>query len=582
MATVTSDISRICKDKITFYEGITDFTTITDNDVLVDFVPSWDTVSAVSNTPIVTFTTPNTGAATTDVVLRGVHSPEFATDAANKAYVDGLAITGVSWKNTAHLATSADITTFPPTDGVTTVATIDGVSVVVGDRILVKEQTDPIENGVYLVTAGTWTRAVDVPSGAASAGFAIWVDAGTLYGDKGFVVTSDTGSDVVGTDGIVWANFASSQGVAGSDGDVQINLNDGNSSVTNGSFNWSTTNDNLNIVGGSGSAVALNVSGGRINASSGMNVTAGVVQFNDNVTFTLGSYDLVMVHDGQDTLITSATGDLIHDNTNAAGKTVNRMGDDAGVATFTMENDSEAELWNINSLGEVTHTLGSYNLLDTIPLNIGTGSDLVISHSVDSSIVNSTGIFKVQQTAVGSDLHIENTSTTAGDGIEFKLAASTNGSSFSFIGDSAGSPQTLMEIVAASEDSTSFTTGTVRITGGLAVTQDVTAVCVNMLSDATTKTNIEPLSDPLSKIKQIEGFNYNFLPGYGSSNRMNTGVLAQQIETISGLEHCVTTDTASGYKSVNYTFLIPMMIEGMKELSGTVEKMAAKIKELER
>jgi len=39
--------------------------------------------------------------------------------------------------------------------------TIDGVAVVADDRVLVKNQTTASENGIYVVAAGTWTRATD-------------------------------------------------------------------------------------------------------------------------------------------------------------------------------------------------------------------------------------------------------------------------------------------------------------------------------------------------------------------------------------------------------------------------------------
>jgi hypothetical protein len=583
MTTTASDISRICKDKITFYEGVTDFSTIVDDDILVDFVPSWDTVNSVANTPIVTFTTPNSGAGSPDVVLRGVHNPEVGNDAATKAYVDSIAVVGVSWKNTVRAATTGIISPFPPTTGGTT---IDTVSVVVGDRVLVKDQGDA-NNGIYIVKANTesWVRSDDVPNLSNAAGFAVWVDSGEANGDKGFVVTNDAGNDEVGSATLEWANFSSSHGVAGNNGDIQINDNNGHSSVTDGTLKWDTTAGTLIVVGGSGDGEAMDVSGGYASFHGGaIFATAGNLHLEDSIQLRVGTgADFTIVHDGIDNLLTSATGDMIISNTNATGDSIMRLGDAAGVTNFKFQDSAVADLWSLNSDGAVTHTLGSYTLLDSIPLNVGTGSDLVISHDgTDSSVVNSTGILKIQQSAAGSDLHIENTSTTAGDGIDFKLAANTTGTSFNFIGDSAGTPTTLMQVMATSEDSTSFTTGTVRITGGLAVTQDVTAVCVNMLSDATTKTNISPLSDPLSKIKQIEGFNYNFLPGYGSSNRMNTGVLAQQIETIPGLEHCVTTDPRTGYKSVNYTFLIPMMIEGMKSLSENVDRLSYQLETLKK
>ena len=64
--------------------------------------------------------------------------------------------------------------------------TIDTVAVVANDRVLVKDQTDGTENGIYLVAAGAWTRVKDwnasgdlasgilVPVGGGSAGLGLW------------------------------------------------------------------------------------------------------------------------------------------------------------------------------------------------------------------------------------------------------------------------------------------------------------------------------------------------------------------------------------------------------------------------
>jgi hypothetical protein len=42
--------------------------------------------------------------------------------------------------------------------------TVDGVALIVGDRVLVKDQTSAFQNGVYVVASGVWTRATDADS----------------------------------------------------------------------------------------------------------------------------------------------------------------------------------------------------------------------------------------------------------------------------------------------------------------------------------------------------------------------------------------------------------------------------------
>lgn len=93
--------------------------------------------------------------------------------------------------------------------------TADGVVLATGNRILLKEQTDPIENGLYTVNAaGAPTRATDWAIGDTAAGFRCIATEGTANADTGFLVTNNDGSDVVGTDGLVFIQYTSSGGAA--------------------------------------------------------------------------------------------------------------------------------------------------------------------------------------------------------------------------------------------------------------------------------------------------------------------------------------------------------------------------------
>jgi len=64
-------------------------------------------------------------------------------------------IKGSSWKLPCRVATTGNIT-------LSGLQTIDGVSLVAGDRVLVRLQNTGSENGIYIVASGAWTRAVDM------------------------------------------------------------------------------------------------------------------------------------------------------------------------------------------------------------------------------------------------------------------------------------------------------------------------------------------------------------------------------------------------------------------------------------
>lgn len=99
-------------------------------------------------------------------------------------------------KRSVKTATTANITLSAP-------QTIDGISVVAGDRVLVKDQTAAAENGIYIVAAGAWTRAADADSASELAGAQVAVDQGTANGGS----TWDTdfkSTDTLGTTAMSW------------------------------------------------------------------------------------------------------------------------------------------------------------------------------------------------------------------------------------------------------------------------------------------------------------------------------------------------------------------------------------------
>ena len=116
--------------------------------------------------------------------LTNVTTPSASSDAATKGYVDSVA-SGLSWKDAARAATTADIT-------LSGAQTIDGVSVVAGDRVLVMAQTSGADNGIYVAAAGAWSRAADADTSAeVKAGMALYVNEGTTNGNAAFVLTTD-------------------------------------------------------------------------------------------------------------------------------------------------------------------------------------------------------------------------------------------------------------------------------------------------------------------------------------------------------------------------------------------------------
>lgn len=125
-----------------------------------------------------------TGVDNSNQRLINVASPSAGTDAANKDYVDNV-VNGLAWKAPVRAATTANIT-------LSGAQTIDGVSVIAGDRVLVKDQSTGSANGIYVAAAGAWSRAVDMDSSAESvANSTVLVQEGTVNGDKSYTLSTN-------------------------------------------------------------------------------------------------------------------------------------------------------------------------------------------------------------------------------------------------------------------------------------------------------------------------------------------------------------------------------------------------------
>jgi hypothetical protein len=112
---------------------------------------------------------------------------------------------GLDIRTNVRVATTANIT-------LSGTQTIDGISLVASDRVLVKDQSDETENGVYVVNASTWSRADDFDTVSPSeiAGVALFfVDAGEANSGTAFAL-AETGTIVLGTTGLTFSEFTDS------------------------------------------------------------------------------------------------------------------------------------------------------------------------------------------------------------------------------------------------------------------------------------------------------------------------------------------------------------------------------------
>ena len=158
-----------------------------------------------------------------------IADPTLAAHIATKGYVDA-ARQGLDVKQSVRVASTGNVVIASALEAGDI---IDGVTLVAGDRVLLKNQTTTSQNGIYVaVASGPASRSSDAngtaDTGELKSGTFVFVEEGTVNFDSGFVVSTD-GTIAVGTDAITWTQFSGAGSFDAGDGlsktGTQVNVN---------------------------------------------------------------------------------------------------------------------------------------------------------------------------------------------------------------------------------------------------------------------------------------------------------------------------------------------------------------------
>ena len=399
--------------------------------------------------------------------------PTDPGDAANKNYVDASQ-QGLVVKDSVLAATTGNIT-------LSDTQTIDGVALLTGNRVLVKNQDTGSQNGIYVVASGAWSRSADADeSSEVTSGLFAFVEDGTVNGNTGWVLQT-TGTITLGTTSLTFAKFSGAGEIVGGAGLIK----------TGGTLDVNTASSSRIVV--NADSIDLATAGTAGTYKSVTTDAYGRVTAGTNPT-TLSGYGIT----------DAATSTHVHGNITNDGKigsvaNVPIITTTGGVLasgsfgtaanTFCQGNDARLSDQRVPTDGSVTNAKVAsnasiaYTKLDAITAGqvlLGNASNVATPTAISGDItVNSSGV-----TAIGAGVIVNADVSTGAAIAHSKLANITAGQVM--LGNASNVPTA----TALSGDVTVNSSGVTAIGSGVIVDADISAsaeIAVSKLADGAAR-----------------------------------------------------------------------------------------------
>ena len=396
----------------------------------------------------------------------------------------------------------------------------------------------------YISSATTWNNKLDSSGTIATNDYAKFNASGDLIGRSYTEVKTDlTLNNVENTALSTWAGSANittlgtlsagtwkASNISLAYGGTGASLSDPNDDRilfwddTAGQVTWLDIGTNLSI------------SGTTLNAAAG---GGGGYEWFDGTTYTTASVDV------------SITGSV---GIYKSGSTVFSIDGSQG-KLFEVTDELSGSLFSVNDISGIP----IFEVFSDDTVNIGTFNDeaiVVEGNEATIGLANGTvGAPSLNFTSDGNTGFYRSTTDTIAIAINGQSKFNIN-SSRAYVAGALGVGTT-----------TPTTTGLIR------ATNDVVAF---YSSDERLKDNIKKIENPIDKLENINGVEFDWIPmeGIHENEGHDVGVIAQEVEKV--IPEIVETRD-NGYKAVKYEKIVPLLIESIKELKDEIEKLKGRL-----